>query len=151
LFGLLALNFASRFLIPAHPTVELKLNRVDKLKKQYNSEADQAVVLFDLNADLTSIFNWNTKQLFVYVTAKYQTQQFQTNEVVIWDKLILDKQQAKFNLVAEVNKYLLADRSHGLRGNEVNLTFSWDITPISGMLQIASLGSSRTTFPAEYI
>jgi signal peptidase complex subunit 3 len=28
---------------------------------------------FDLQADLTPLFNWNVKQLFLYLTAEYTT------------------------------------------------------------------------------
>ncbi len=30
---------------------------------------------FDLNADLEYLFNWNVKQLFLYLTAEYESQE----------------------------------------------------------------------------
>jgi signal peptidase complex subunit 3 len=30
---------------------------------------------FDLDVDLEPLFNWNVKQLFLYLTAEYQTKQ----------------------------------------------------------------------------
>jgi signal peptidase complex subunit 3 len=30
---------------------------------------------FDLEADLAPLFNWNVKQLFLYLTAEYETKQ----------------------------------------------------------------------------
>lgn len=30
---------------------------------------------FDLNTDLTPLFNWNVKMLFLYLTAEYETKQ----------------------------------------------------------------------------
>eukprot|EP00964_Phaeocystis_antarctica_P023835 scaffold13334_cov57-Phaeocystis_antarctica.AAC.1 len=33
---------------------------------------DQAVLTLGIEADLRSVFNWNVKQLFVYVTAEYE-------------------------------------------------------------------------------
>jgi len=38
---------------------------------------------FDLNADLTPVFNWNVKQLFVYLVAEYKTKNNQVNQVFI--------------------------------------------------------------------
>jgi hypothetical protein len=35
---------------------------------------DLGFVNFDITADLSPIFNWNVKQLFVYLTAEYQTE-----------------------------------------------------------------------------
>jgi signal peptidase complex subunit 3 len=52
---------------------------------------EYAQVKFDLDADLSSLFTWNTKQLFVYVTANYpsgSTEDAGMSEVVIWDMII---------------------------------------------------------------
>ena len=41
--------------------------------------------------DLTSLFNWNTKQVFVYITASYPSSSPSTippSELVIWDAII---------------------------------------------------------------
>lgn len=35
---------------------------------------DQAILSLQMDADLRSCFNWNVKQLFVYVTAEYETE-----------------------------------------------------------------------------
>lgn len=42
---------------------------------------DLGALRFDLNTDLTPLFNWNTKQLFLYLTAEYQTQNNKVNQV----------------------------------------------------------------------
>lgn len=48
---------------------------------------DLGALRFDLNTDLTPLFNWNTKQLFLYLTAEYQTQNNKVNQVslVSWN------------------------------------------------------------------
>lgn len=49
------------------------------------------LVKFSLEADLQSLFTWNTKQVFVYVTAEWPDSQSTTNgtnEAVIWDSII---------------------------------------------------------------
>ena len=51
----------------------------------------QAVVTFDLDADLRSIFSWNTKQLFVYLQAEYETPENKVNEIALWDSIIQQK------------------------------------------------------------
>ncbi|OAA64426.1 microsomal signal peptidase subunit [Niveomyces insectorum RCEF 264] len=70
-----------------------------KKKEEY------AVVRFHLDADLSSLFTWNTKQVFVYVTAEWTDRQTNgngtategdadadapgsENVAVIWDKII---------------------------------------------------------------
>lgn len=32
---------------------------------------ENAKIQFDLSSDLTPLFNWNTKQIFIYLTAEY--------------------------------------------------------------------------------
>ena len=36
---------------------------------------DLGFLNFDLNVDLEPLFNWNVKQLFLYLTAEYETKQ----------------------------------------------------------------------------
>ncbi|KAF7790727.1 hypothetical protein EIP86_001683 [Pleurotus ostreatoroseus] len=61
--------------------------------------------LLNILADLTSLFNWNTKQLFLYVQAEYTNAQGVYNEVVIWDKIIRSKEEANL-AVSGRNKYV---------------------------------------------
>lgn len=55
---------------------------------------EYAIIKFSLEADLSSLFTWNTKQLFVYVTAEWPSAggsgsgQNATNQAVIWDSII---------------------------------------------------------------
>ena len=51
----------------------------------------QAVVTFDLDADLRSVFSWNTKQLFVYLQVEYETEKNKRNQIVLWDSIIQQK------------------------------------------------------------
>ncbi|OUM65325.1 hypothetical protein PIROE2DRAFT_7706 [Piromyces sp. E2] len=39
----------------------------------YPPKGDIALIDFDINADLTSVFNWNVKELFVYLVYEFQT------------------------------------------------------------------------------
>ena len=42
---------------------------------------DLGFLTFDLQADLNPLFNWNVKQLFLYLTAEYETPNNQLNQV----------------------------------------------------------------------
>ena len=46
---------------------------------------------FDLTADLRTVFNWNVKILFLFLTAEYESTTNAINQVVIWDKIITRK------------------------------------------------------------
>lgn len=56
----------------AEPRVSVSLKKL-MLRKIQGAGHDQAIISLQIDADLRSIFNWNVKQLFVYVTAEYET------------------------------------------------------------------------------
>ena len=55
--------------------------------------------------DLTPLFNWNTKQLFLYLQAEYVDAKGVRNEVVIWDRIIHKKDNANLSLTGR-SKYV---------------------------------------------
>ncbi|CAL9733638.1 signal peptidase complex subunit 3 [Monosporozyma servazzii] len=92
-------------------------------------------VNFDLDTDLTSLFNWNTKQIFVYLTAEYNnTKQTTSNEVTFWDKIITDPNDAILNLTNVKSKYNVWDVSENLSGKDLNFKLNWNIQPWVGPL-----------------
>jgi len=52
-----------------------------------SKEEEYANIRFSLSADFSSLFTWNTKQVFVYVSATWPSSNA-TNEAVIWDIII---------------------------------------------------------------
>ncbi|EMC94239.1 hypothetical protein BAUCODRAFT_124956 [Baudoinia panamericana UAMH 10762] len=77
------------------PTASLELHNVQVVKGRphyYSTKREEfAHVKFDLDADLSSVFNWNTKQIFVYITASYPSSNpssIPASESVIWDAII---------------------------------------------------------------
>jgi signal peptidase complex subunit 3 len=76
---------------PPLKTSKLTLRRVRGRPHYYSSKKEEyAVIKFSLSADLSSLFTWNTKQIFVYVSASWpnSTSTELTNEAVIWDTII---------------------------------------------------------------
>merc|ERR1711939_813988 len=85
----------SVFLHPQAPAASLELRNVQVVKGRphyYSTKREEyAHVKFDLDADLTSLFSWNTKQIFLYITASYPSSNPSTippSESVIWDAII---------------------------------------------------------------
>ncbi|OGE57125.1 hypothetical protein PENARI_c002G08325 [Penicillium arizonense] len=93
-----ALAAVSVLLFPADAataSVQLKNVQVVKGRPHYYStkREEYAQLRFDLDADLSPLFNWNTKQLFVYVYASYSSSdkpnsQVRNSEAIIWDTII---------------------------------------------------------------
>ncbi|XP_050576403.1 signal peptidase complex subunit 3 [Bombus affinis] len=113
---------------------------------------DLGYLTFDLQTDLTPLFNWNVKQLFLYLTAEYQTENNDFNQVVLWDKIVLRGDNAVFDFKNMNTKYYFWDDGNGLRGNKnVTLTLSWNIIPNAGLLpSVNAFGSHTFAFPSEY-
>jgi len=98
-FVVAALIAASDLLAPRTPkaTVSVKDVQVVRGRPHYYStkKEEYAIIRFSLSADLSSLFTWNTKQLFVYVSASWpnstlgdEGQGQMVNEAVIWDTII---------------------------------------------------------------
>ncbi|KHO01454.1 Signal peptidase subunit family protein [Metarhizium album ARSEF 1941] len=76
---------------PSGTLVPTNIQVVKGRPHYYSSKKEEyAIVKFSLDADLSSLFTWNTKQLFVYVTADWPSAEGQnaTNSAVIWDSII---------------------------------------------------------------
>ena len=81
-----------------------------------------------MEADLTELFHWNNKQLFIYIMGKgpfstvfhksnrtiwivkdlskaeYKTDQNDINQVIVWDRIIKRGEKTKLNLKRKVKK-----------------------------------------------
>ncbi|KAL8923061.1 MAG: hypothetical protein Q9172_003307 [Xanthocarpia lactea] len=85
--------------IPQTPSASMEVRNVQVVKGRphYHSpkKEEYAHIRFDLDADLTSLFNWNTKQLFVWITATYpsKTASEPPSQAVIWDAIINSESQ----------------------------------------------------------
>ena len=80
--------------------------------KDYN---DLGFLAFDLDVNLEPLFNWNVKQLFLYLTAEYETESNKLNQVVLWDKIVLRGDDPHFSVKAIRNKYHFWDDGNGLK------------------------------------
>lgn len=76
---------------------------------------DLGFLTFDLQTDLTSLFNWNVKELFLYLTAEYQTDNNELNQVVLWDKILLRGENAVLDFKNMNTKYYFWDDGNGLK------------------------------------
>ncbi|RLN02957.1 hypothetical protein BBJ28_00000937 [Nothophytophthora sp. Chile5] len=169
----------STYLHEPQPVVrQLELHTLHSLRN-YRDKADRATLSFDLDAgtarlplscslsalpthshalsncgdsDLSSVFNWNVKQLFVYVLAEFESASNTRNQVVVWDKIVPTKEAARsLKFQDEGVKYFLADQHDQLRGANVTLRLEWDVMPVCGRLFVhSSPDVSSFELPASY-
>lgn len=112
---------------------------------------ENSKIQFDLDADLTPLFNWNTKQVFVYLTAEYPGKsEGSSNKVTYWDKIIKSKDDAKLHLVNQRGKYSVWDVEKSFRGRNATVRLEWNIQPHIGPL-IFGLTETSAQFQFEEI
>ncbi|KAJ1913367.1 Signal peptidase complex subunit [Tieghemiomyces parasiticus] len=97
--------------------------------------AHHARLAFDIESHAASLFNWNTKQVFMMLVAEYETPENSVNKVVLWDSIIQTPQDAEFHLKKYRNKYRFRDFTEAFGSQQANLTVYWDVTPYIGFLQ----------------
>jgi signal peptidase complex subunit 3 len=142
----------------SNPSIQVNSLAINDLKalrpmKEPSSRKmiDRAIFSFDLDADLTNLFNWNVKQVFVFITVEFKTKSSATNQVTIWDSIIPDKSRAVLKYNDAMVKYPLFDQKDQLRGEPVRLVLNWDIMPTTGLLHLGKRkGSHAVSLPAEY-
>ncbi|KAF7168613.1 hypothetical protein CNMCM5623_001582 [Aspergillus felis] len=121
----------SVLLYPAHDAkaeVTLKNAQVIKGRPNYYStkKEEYAQIRFDLNADLSSLFNWNTKQIFVYVYASYSSSDKKSSllpnsESIIWDTII-SAPESPYSFNALRQRFFPAKSSSPARKNQKRST-----------------------------
>ncbi|CAI6297182.1 unnamed protein product [Periconia digitata] len=93
-FSVAAVIALSTFIHPQNPSSSIALNNVQVVngRPHYYSykKEEYAHIKFDLDADLSSLFNWNTKQVFLYLKAVYPSTKRgePQSEAVIWDAIL---------------------------------------------------------------
>ncbi|KAJ6853677.1 signal peptidase complex subunit 3A-like [Iris pallida] len=143
---LLAASFLDAFHSPsvqAHAQI-VKINRFTK-----RNGNDEVRLSLNISADLQSLFTWNTKQVFVFLTAEYETSKNSLNQISLWDHIIPNKEQAKFQRQVP-NKYPLVDQGKNLRGKEVELVLHWHVMPNTGKMIRDKMSLSSFNLPEAY-
>lgn len=98
-FAVAAVIALSVIVTPQSPSAQLDLRNVQVVKGRphyYSTKKEEyAHIKFDLDADLTSLFSWNTKQVFLYVVATFPPTSKRTleiptphSEAIVWDAII---------------------------------------------------------------
>ncbi|KAJ3373042.1 Signal peptidase complex subunit [Kappamyces sp. JEL0680] len=112
-------------------TIKMKPQRIGRDFKA--KKPTLAKITFDMKADLSPLFNWNTKMLFVSVLAEFANDQYGFNQACIWDDVIMNKEDAVFNFKKKPAEYPIHDLADKLAGSKANLTLQYQIIPWVGI------------------
>ncbi|WCJ43201.1 Signal peptidase subunit [Euphorbia peplus] len=130
------------------PSAQIQILNFNWFQKQPHGN-DEVSLTMNITADLQSLFTWNTKQVFAFVAAEYETPKNSLNQVSLWDAIIPAKEHAKF-WIQTANKYRFVDQGSNLRGKEFNLTLHWHVMPKTGKMFANKLVMSGYRLPEEY-
>ncbi|KAJ4316615.1 Signal peptidase complex subunit [Neodidymelliopsis sp. IMI 364377] len=160
-FTVAAVIALSSFVSPQSPNASIQMRNVQVVKGRphyYSYKREEyAHVKFDLDTDLTSLFNWNTKQVFLYLKAVYPSLHASepASEAIIWDAILASSSapwhqnhyihpdpKSKSKLPKKSKKAMLKDKSapsaSPFPAGELHLSNQrpkYQITDITGKLQ----------------
>lgn len=133
-------------------TIKALVRRLPDYNLPNATANDLGLLQFELDADFEECFDWNVKQLFIYLTANYKTPNNAVNQIVLWDYILNRGEKGHLKLENQNPKYYMWDDGFGLKGNtNVSLSLSMNIIPNAGFLQIAHSPSVHVfEFPNDY-
>ena len=159
----------ARLFFPPTPTARVTLDVSQPVLVQQRTvlgeRVERAVFSYNVTANLSSLFNWNTKQVHFYVAAEYERRGQLHSEVVLLDRMLRTPQEAE-NIQIHVDgseevsyycsrsgrtgwlgvcRYLLVDAS--LRGTTLKIVPRWNVISIVGLLTSGSGTAAVVTLP----
>ncbi|GAB65620.1 signal peptidase, partial [Plasmodium cynomolgi strain B] len=151
-FALCLFNYGTSFYLfdEKEMSTNIKVKSVKRLVYNRHIKGDEAVLSLDLSYDMSKAFNWNLKQLFLYVLVTYETPEKVKNEVIIQDYIITNKNVAKKSYKNFLTKYSLKDYNNGLRNNNINLQICYKYMPIVGLSRSYEGAKISYKLPGEY-
>ncbi|KAH9083338.1 signal peptidase 22kDa subunit [Lactarius deliciosus] len=149
---LLAAIALSSFIFTAQPTGSIDIASVKvfagEARRYPHRRQEYAFVNFNITADLSPLFHWNTKQLFVYLEAEYTNAKGVRNQVVFWDRIVR-RQEDAIIAVSGKNKYPFREISAKFKGSTpANYTLKYNLMPFVGVLTHGE--AARVTEPIDF-
>ncbi|XP_051124190.1 signal peptidase complex subunit 3B-like isoform X3 [Andrographis paniculata] len=89
------------------------------------------------------------EEVFVFISAEYETPKNALNQVSLWDGVVPSKEQAKFCL-RTINEYRFTDQGSNLRGREFSLTLQWHVMPKTGKMFTDRIVATGFQLPLDY-
>jgi hypothetical protein len=147
-------QFTNTYFHDTEPVIHrLELSKVARLRVE--RQRDRAVLLFDFDLDMSKLFDWNCKQVFLFIEASYTAPGRPSNRAILWDDVVHTKEHAK-RIVGEkvFSDYEMDDVGQHLKGANVTLKIGWDVMPYVGFVgkhyQLDFSGDSQFTMPENY-
>lgn len=113
----------------------LSIHKFTELQRsRYNIASDQLSLKFKLDIDLQPIFNYNTKQIYLYITAQHSSSKRPINKIIIYDQIITSYDNARYSVRRGMSEYTVNDIQKELRSNNIELSLGIEIMPHVGVI-----------------
>ena len=149
-----ALNYLDGF-FGSHSIKDLhfSVSKWDMFTQDPYYDEEVAVFQFNLKADLSGLFNWNTNLIFASLVCRYETEDSKLNQVTIWDQRILRTMTEHYtlDLQDEWVEYYLTDVKKSLRGKEVTVSLRWEQMTTIGPYYSGEQQITTFTMPTDYV
>jgi hypothetical protein len=135
-----------------------KTCRVRGRPHYYSTKKEEyAHIRFSLDADFSSLFTWNTKQIFVFVTAEWPSNTTNTpgkgemNEAVVWDTIITSPSADHLQNIGAAAMKKLVRSANGKAVDPSRFVLPSSLLPISHPpLSLSSNSHSPPPQPCKY-
>ncbi|CAO1383605.1 unnamed protein product [Diamesa hyperborea] len=102
---------------------------------KHDAYGEYGFLKFDLKLDMRDTFHWNVKEIFIFLTAEFETKMYSRNKVVLWDKVIArNSKDTVLNLMKARTKYFWDEDSIVKKVGNVTFALSLNIIPNAGTL-----------------
>ena len=147
-----ALNQLSVIFSRKSPEVKFALQKVDKFGIHPHFNEDFAQLRFDLDCDLSDIFDWNTHLIFAFLSIEYEGKTSKYNQMTVWDDIIMrsEPENHHIKLSNKRAEYFLTDKYRQLKGKKVKVFFNWEHMPIVGVNYRRKVQVGEIEIPDEY-
>ena len=107
---------------------------------------------FDLKADLSGLFNWNTNVIFLSVICEFEYEEGKRNQIVVWDQRIMREmtQFYKLDLQDEWIEYYFTDIHKSLKGKNVKVYLRWEQMTTIGPYYMGTHDIGSFVMPSQF-
>ena len=137
----------------AQPSVSVlrvkDLHKFGRARAADGSVRERALISYEIEADLSSAFHWNVKQVFLILCAEYLSTSHVRNQVVVYDRIITSPEEAIIPLTDVFNEYPLMDTGEELKGTDVTFKLYYETMPYFGLLDVVQHGEYKFTLPVS--
>ena len=109
----------------------VQIREVDRFRVKQDRE--MALIVLDFDVDLSKVWDWNVKQLFVWVEVSYESKLYKKNNIIVWDHIVHSKEESVFHMERTISDYIVEDPGKGLKNNKLTVKVAYDIFPWVGL------------------